>query len=287
MSTTAASGDLRLIPARKVGPHEYEQLLGRIRSVVDASLPSHATVLVVSKGDNEILELGGRRGWHFPQTDAGEYVGFHPASSADAIAHLEQLRARGAEYLLIPSSAFWWLNYYGELTQYLQRAYRVVVRQEETCLIFALAEKATRTSDVPGDDVENLARQCRDLARSLLPRGAVVAVLSGGDDGLLELDGVQSMHFPCTGDGGHLRAAVRDASAARMHVETAQANGAEFLIVPRPAAPGSNRHLGLSEHLQRGHRLVTRQRHVCEIWELMLPDQSEPRLATRNGSDDD
>ena len=68
-----------------------------------------------------------------------------------------------------------------------------------------------------------------------------------------------------------------------MHVETAQANGAEFLLVPRSAS--SARYAGLHEHLRDRHRLVTSQRYVCEIWELV--DQAEARFAMRNGSEND
>ena len=38
----------------------------------DRALPPDATVLVVSHGDDELLELGAaRRGWHFPQQEDG------------------------------------------------------------------------------------------------------------------------------------------------------------------------------------------------------------------------
>src|SRR5262249_18274935 len=46
---------------------EYEGLRDRIRAVVDATVPPGAKVLVVSRGDDELLELDGRDGWHFPQ----------------------------------------------------------------------------------------------------------------------------------------------------------------------------------------------------------------------------
>ena len=45
-------------------------------------MPLEATVMVVSKGDDELLKLGGRRALHFPQNEAGEYAGHYPADSA-------------------------------------------------------------------------------------------------------------------------------------------------------------------------------------------------------------
>src|SRR3712207_2672412 len=51
----------------------YQQLVRRIREVVRTALPAGATVIVVSKGDDRLLELDGRRGWHFPQNERGVY----------------------------------------------------------------------------------------------------------------------------------------------------------------------------------------------------------------------
>ena len=76
----------------------YQQLVERIREVVRTALPAEATVIVVSKGDNELLELDGKRAWDFPQNEEGVYAGYHPADSAGAIAHLEELRAKGGEF---------------------------------------------------------------------------------------------------------------------------------------------------------------------------------------------
>jgi GT2 family glycosyltransferase len=119
----------------------YQQLTRRIREMVQTTLPVGATVLVISNGDEELLRLDGKRAWHFPQTQDGVYAGHHPADSAEAIARLETLRAKGAEFLLIPHTALWWLDHYGEFKKHLDSQYALVARQEETCLIFALADR--------------------------------------------------------------------------------------------------------------------------------------------------
>jgi len=109
-------------------------------------LPHDATVIVVSKGDSELLKLDGRRAWHFPQTESGVYAGHYPADSAAAIAHLEVLRAKGGGFLLFPSTASWWLDHYAEFGQHLERHYPVVVRQKDMCVIYALHEPDTEVS---------------------------------------------------------------------------------------------------------------------------------------------
>jgi GT2 family glycosyltransferase len=115
----------------------YRDLVERIRTIVDAELPSDATVLVVSNGDDELLQLGAhRRGWHFPQTENGTYAGHHPGDSAEAIAHFGELRQRGAQYILFPETALWWLDFYDEFVSFLRRSCHETGSCAETCVIF-------------------------------------------------------------------------------------------------------------------------------------------------------
>ncbi len=118
----------------------YQQLRQRIRNVVEQHVPPGATVLVVSKGDSALLDLPGRRAWHFPQTPRGTYAGHHPADSAEAIAHLESLRAKGAGYLVIPETSRWWLDHYGDFRKYLNRRRRIRTHAD-SCVIFSLGDE--------------------------------------------------------------------------------------------------------------------------------------------------
>jgi len=123
-------------PARKI--RQMLREIAQVRRVVRRVVPADATVLVVSRGDENLVKLRGCRMWHFPQTEDGVYAGHHPADSAEAIAHLESLRAKGAGYLLIPRPAFWWLEYYSQFKDHLERQYSPSVRDSETCLVFNL-----------------------------------------------------------------------------------------------------------------------------------------------------
>jgi GT2 family glycosyltransferase len=118
--------------------NRYPQVRRRIREVVDAELPTGSVVVVVSRGDENLLQLGPRRGWHFPQTVAGVYAGSYPADSRDAIAHLEEVRRKGADYLLFPSTAFWWLGFYRDFQKYLESRYPCIC-SDPSCLIFQLS----------------------------------------------------------------------------------------------------------------------------------------------------
>jgi len=118
----------------------------RVREVARLALPPEARVLVITKGDDDLLNLEGRHGSHFPQTADGVYAGYHPAGSAEAIQHLETLRTKGAEFLLIPASSFWWLDYYADFRQHLEAHYRLLVYGEESCVIFALAPARSKVA---------------------------------------------------------------------------------------------------------------------------------------------
>jgi hypothetical protein len=119
---------------------EADEHRRRVREMVMAATPEEAAVLVVSRSDEELLRLDGRQGLHFPQDETGAWAGHYPAHSAEAIAHLEDLRSKGAEYLVFPATGFWWLEHYAELAHYLESRHEVVARGED-CVIFRLAQR--------------------------------------------------------------------------------------------------------------------------------------------------
>ena len=122
---------------------QYEQLILRVRLLVEATLPKGALALVVSKGDERLLAFDRRKAWHFLRNEQGVYAGHHPADSASAIAALKRCRKAGAAYLVIPQVAFWWLDHYVAFRDYLDRHGRPVVRDERTAVIYSL-QKAKR-----------------------------------------------------------------------------------------------------------------------------------------------
>jgi GT2 family glycosyltransferase len=120
--------------SRRLG---YRQLVERFRGEVDEVVPTGSSVLVVSRGDRALLELAGRDARHFPQDDEGGYLGHHPADSEDAVARLESLRAAGVDYLVLPATAYWWLDHYTGFAEHLRGHYAATER--DACTIFSLA----------------------------------------------------------------------------------------------------------------------------------------------------
>jgi len=119
---------------------DYRQLVRRIQEVVRKEIPFDSTVIVISKGDETLIDLYARQGWHFPRNEEGRWAGYHPKSSLAAVAHLESLRAAGGDYFLLPDTALWWLDEYSGLRRRLEQRYRVASRMDGTCLIFSLRE---------------------------------------------------------------------------------------------------------------------------------------------------
>lgn len=119
----------------------YRQMSVRIGEIVESALPPAAKVLIISRGDEELVTLNGRKGKHFPQDEKGGYAGHHPADSAAAIAQLESLRAAGqGEFLVVPATEHWWLEHYREFGEHLRIHYPIVVKEMDACIIFALGD---------------------------------------------------------------------------------------------------------------------------------------------------
>jgi hypothetical protein len=123
---------------RDLKAFQYEQLLPRLRTMVETTVPPGGVTLVVSKGDERLLAFTRRTGWHFLRTSTGVYAGHHPKDSAAAIAALERLRGEGAAYLVIPQVAFWWLDHYAGFREHLDTRARVMARHDRTAVIYAL-----------------------------------------------------------------------------------------------------------------------------------------------------
>jgi len=136
-------------PYRRRDDDGYTELIERVRERVLGAVPAGSTVLVVSKGDERLVDLSGVRALPFPTDDDGAWAGHHPANSIEAIERLEELRARGAGYIAFPATAFWWLDFYEGLASHLN-ALDVEVVRDDACVVFALRAEATGNEQIHG-----------------------------------------------------------------------------------------------------------------------------------------
>lgn len=120
-------------------PDTRTRVVEAVRRAVATALPTGSTVMVVSRGDPDLVRLPEHNGHHFPSTNDGRYAGFHPADSSAALQELEH-RLSDAQYFLIPASSFWWLDYYREFADVLNTRYERVWSDED-CVIFRLSSR--------------------------------------------------------------------------------------------------------------------------------------------------
>jgi hypothetical protein len=216
-------------------------------------------VLVVSRGDEQFVRLEGRRGWHFPRHPDGRWGGFHPADSQAAIDHLEELRSKGAQYLVFPETALWWLDFYGDFAEHLVNRYRVL-EKSENCVIYDITVgRLGGEDDGEATSAGQERSQAAEVIDRLLPAGATLAVLAEAEDGPAALGGEAGIEF---------RPGPDDASAID-DLRELRARGAEYLVVPRIAFDWLDDHADFARHLRERHRFVTRQQYLCEIYELV------------------
>jgi hypothetical protein len=114
-----------------------------LAEAVRQCVPDGARVLVVSKGDDWLLKLDGPCGVHFPGDGAGAYCGYHPADSAEAVALLDAERRNGAQFIVFPARAAWWLDFYDGLRKHLEQHHKRIWHDAK-CVIYEFTASPTR-----------------------------------------------------------------------------------------------------------------------------------------------
>ena len=131
----------------RVNYQYHQQVMPRIREVVRAAVPTHAIALVASGGADDLLTIDVREAWHFPQSDRGVHDAGKAVDGDALVAHLDELRARGAQYLVLPAPTMWWLNRFTTLRSHLDQRADLVARRDDVCVIFALDPAASLAPD--------------------------------------------------------------------------------------------------------------------------------------------
>jgi hypothetical protein len=154
-------------------------LMRRIWPMVrDATAPG-STVIVLSDGSDELVKLDGRNAWHFPGRDDGGHAPC-PCRGAEAVQEFEDLHGLGADYFLIPRSAYPRFDHDLEFKRHIESRYPLVVYQEDASAIYAL-----RASDACGPS-------CHIADHSVEPE---TPLRDQGREGCANEDGVRLIAF--------------------------------------------------------------------------------------------
>jgi hypothetical protein len=248
----------------EISAEAYQQILERTREAVKAAVPAESTVMVISRGDEELLKLEDRTAWHFPRLQDGKYAGHHPVDSRAALAHLDEWRTRGAQYLVLPATGFWWLEYYSDFAANLRRGHGVAF-QDESCIIFRLGGEAQ--SAAAGHATHRVLPHLTELIDQLLPDTAKVAVISSGDERLVQLGNRITAHFPPTflgTDGSESHHSDQDISA----LEEMREQGFEYLVIPYISPSWLDLHPEFFDAVERRYPCVAQRRNVGSVFEL-------------------
>jgi hypothetical protein len=121
-------------PQKWKGSTAYTWMRNLIRATdeVQALLPAETAFILVDEnqwGGKDFLP--GRRIIPFTEC-AGEYAG-PPKNDEAAIDELQRLRLQGASFIVFTAPAFWWLDYYAGLVQYLRSHCRLVAASD--CIV--------------------------------------------------------------------------------------------------------------------------------------------------------
>ena len=233
----------------------YRDQVDRIRAQVRATVPEGSRVLVVSRGDEALLRLDRRRGEHFPQSPTGLYAGHYPADGEEAVAQLEALRAAGAEFLVIPAEASWWLEHYPELAAALEERGELLSRDPQAAHIYALGRAERGSGPLPAAlEAARTAAPVSSLLQALLPVRAGVVLIGLG------AEGVEVEERPCW------RLPPDPVEAVVEQAEAARAAGARFVVLLHADRPSEALDGRYRPTFARTMKTICRQRLV-EIFE--------------------
>ena len=95
---------------------------------VAALIPPGHTIILVDQDELGGQVGAGRRRIPFLERD-GQYWG-PPPDNNTAIREFERLRHAGGDFMIFGWPAFWWLDYYSRLHEYLRMRFPCVLRNE-------------------------------------------------------------------------------------------------------------------------------------------------------------
>jgi hypothetical protein len=127
------------VPVTLSAASGYQGLVDRVRESIARVVPGGSRVAVISKGDNELLRIPTQVASHFPAGRDGGYAGFYPADGAAALAALQAAIRSGVDYLAIPETGRWWLDFYAEFAAFLRDDCRILVDDAEVGIVFELS----------------------------------------------------------------------------------------------------------------------------------------------------
>jgi hypothetical protein len=141
----------------------------------------------------------------------------------------------------------------------------------------AVAKVPARASMAPS--YEEVGRRLRLTVEELTPVGAIVLVVSKGDEGLLRFDGRSGWHFPRAANGQYAGHHPPDGGWAVAQVEALRAAGGAYLVLPATYFWWLEHYPELDAHLRGRYERVPCDEEVCRVYRLLELPAVAPRAA--------
>ena len=156
-----------------------------------------------------------------------------------------------------------------ELRDDRERLVAALERDEQAIsdLRYELIDGLRPAESEPEAQYRKLVRVVHETVLEATPRGAVIAVLSKGDDELLRFQGRSGWHFPRQADGTYAGHHPENDLTSIAQLAVLRAEGAEFLAVPASAHYWLDHCGGFAHHLLSRYEKVI-DSDACVIFDL-------------------
>jgi len=101
-----------------------------------------------------------------------------------------------------------------------------------------------------------------------IPAGSTVAIVSKGDDRLLQIEPCRGWHFPQNSEGTYAGYYPENDMAAISHLEALRSRGAQFFVVPVTASWWFDHYSGFHRHLRALYAVLLCDNETCTIFDL-------------------
>jgi glycosyltransferase involved in cell wall biosynthesis len=119
----------------------HQKLAPKLSQVVAQHVPAGSKVAVLGEGSSELLHLETCTAVPFPHDEADGYA--QPSSAEELIRLLDEARANGVDYLLVPITAHWWfMGSFPAFAEHLLAQHALVAREDDSYDLFSLATRA-------------------------------------------------------------------------------------------------------------------------------------------------
>jgi len=124
---------------------------------------------------------------------------------------------------------------------------------------------------------EELAPRIAATVEEVTPPGAIVLVVSKGDEGLLRFESRGGWHFPRASTGQYAGHHPLDGPWAVDHLETLRAAGGAYLVLPSTYYWWFEHYPELERHLRSRYERLPSPEEVCMVFRLLELPAAAPR----------